>query len=351
MRHDSPHYRLIAAALTGKPADPRANWDWDETVRIAAREEVLPALHGKFSAPAEISDFFEGIHELNAQRNRQLLEETEDLAVLLNRAGIEPIVLKGAAYLLTKAYSDPGDRLIQDIDLLVHRDQSRQAFEAIERAGYEPAASDNPVAWVLHHHPALVQVHRVPVEIHHSLSHGISNRILSSEEMIAASTPFQLRSATVRIPSVQHLATHLVIHSQVQHSPHARIWPSLRAMWDLVLLDRRFSVDWIAVRERFDTHRSATLLDLHLMQIDKVMGSFPSSAVKSGGLRWWYRQMLWREPRLRYIDPIYTCSRVVAPRIRLSYRLLRDPVGRKYVLTAPFRRSFYKRLVNEIAQG
>lgn len=351
MRHDTPHYRLIAASLTGAPPALPADWDWDQTVRIAAREEVLPILHGKLSCPPEIADFFEGIHQLNADRNRQLLAETESLAVLLNQAGIEPVLLKGAAYLVTGVYADPGDRLIRDIDLLVGPDQSRRAFEIIQNAGYEPYAADNPVAWVLHHHPALTQVHRVPVEVHHSLGHGACSAILSAGEMLGASTPFQLGRAAVRIPSPQHLMTHLVIHSQMQHSPHDRIWPSLREMYDLIALERRFGIAWGSIRERFRQHRRAALLDLHLMQVAKAMGIAPSLALGSGGIRWWYRRALWRERGLRYIDPLYVYARVVGPKIRFSRQLLRDPAGRRYVLSTPFRRSFYKRLLDDIARG
>ncbi len=354
MPHDTPQYRLIASCLAGAPrvdqSAPGPDWDWDRTVQMAAREEVQPALHGKLSCPPEIADFFDGIHELNAERNRQLLRELETLASLLNQAGIEPVLLKGAAYLVTGVYPDPADRWLQDIDFLVNPPQSADAFEIIRSSGYEPYIP-NPTALVLHHHPALTQIHRVPVEVHHSLGHGACRTILTAEEMVSASTPFQLGRANVRIPSPEHLMTHLIVHSQMQHGSYERIWPSLRAMYDLALLGRRFTIDWDAIRSRFRTHRKTALLNLHLMQVEKTMGIRPPFAISGGGIRWGYRQALWWEPRLRFVDPIYTCSRVVWPKIRLSWRLLKHPVGRKYVLTTPFRRSFYKRLLDDIAHG
>jgi len=352
MRHDTPDYRMIASCLAGGclGGATTPNWDWEQTIHIAAREEVLPSLHGNLLCPPEIADFFEGIHDLNAERNSQLLRETETLALLLNKAGIEPVLLKGTAYLVTGVYRDPADRWLYDIDFLVSPLRSAEAFEIIRRAGYEPYIPD-PTALVLHHHPTLEQADRIPVEIHHSLGHGACSRILTAAEIIDASTPFHLGRANVRIPSPDHLMTHLIVHSQMQHGSYYRIWPSLRAMYDLVSLGRHFTIDWNGIRARFRTHGKAAILNLHLMQVEKAMGTPPPFPLSRGGLRWQYRQALWREPRLRFIDPMYTCSRVIWPKIRLSWRLLRHPVGRKYVLSTLFRPSFYRKLFGDIAHG
>jgi hypothetical protein len=350
MRHDTPHYSLIAAALARHPWVPGSDWDWDRTVATAARECVLPALHGKLSCPPEIADFFAGIHELNADRNRQLLREVEALALLLNQAGIEPVLLKGAAYLAAGVYADPADRYLLDIDLLVRPPQSEQAFEIIRRSGYEPCVP-NPTALVRHHHPLLAQAHRVPVEVHHSLGFGLCSTFLTAEEIVRGSVLFRLGQATVRIPSPEHLMTHLILHTQMHHGSYDRIWPSLRAMLDLVLVGRRFTVPWDAVRNRFAIHGKTSILNLHLMQVAKVLGAQLPFPISGGGVRWWYRQLLWREPRLRYADPFYVYCRIFLDKYHVSRRLLKDPAGRRFVFSTPFRMSFYKRLFAHIAQG
>ena len=347
MRHDTPEYRLIASCLADAPWVPGPDWDWDKTVQVAAREQILPALYTKLPCPSEILDFLDAIHELNAERNRQLLGEIETLASLLNEAGIEPVLLKGSAYLVTGVYSDFGDRFLQDIDFLTSPLQSAQAFETIQRSGYEPYVP-NPVALVYHHHPMLTQTHCIPVEVHHSLGLGASGTFLTADEIVNGSIPFRLGQATVRVPSPEHLMAHLILHSQMQFGSYDRIWPSLRAMLDLVLLERRFTIAWDVIRSRFRFHGKTALLNLHLMQVEKAMGVPPPFPISGRGIRWWYRQALWRKPTLRYLDPIYNFSRVFLGRFHLSIRLLKDPVGRKYVLCAPFRWSFYRRLLADI---
>jgi hypothetical protein len=350
MRHDTPEFSLIADALAGHPRLPGPDWDWDQTVDIAAREEVLPTLAGKLSCPPDVSAFFEGVQELNRERNRQLLTEVETLALLLNQAGIEPVLLKGSAYLATGVYSDPADRWLQDIDFLVSPAQSRDAFEIVQAIGYEPYIP-NPTALIHHHHPVLTRPHRVPVEIHHSLGESACRAILTEGEVVNSSAGFRLGRAEVRIPSAEHLMTHLILHSQLSHGSYGRIWPSLRTMLDLVLLRRRFNVDWDEIRQRFRGRGNTALLNLYLLQIEKTLGIPPPFPISGGGVRWLYRRAMWREPRLRYVDPVYTVSRVLLPRLRLALRLLKHPVGRRYVLSKPFRLSFYKRLFIDLIGG
>ena len=146
MRHDTTHYYLIAKALTGTPGEPGVGWDWDQTIAVAAREEIIPALHNRLSGPPEVSDFLEAIRELNGDRNRQLLRETETLAAILNQAGIEPVLLKGAAYLTTEVYADPASRLLQDIDLLVSPVRPRRRSRSSSRPGISHISRTRPLS-------------------------------------------------------------------------------------------------------------------------------------------------------------------------------------------------------------
>jgi hypothetical protein len=350
MRHDSPPYNLIVAALTGTAPDPGPDWDWDETMRIAAGEHVLASLCGRLPAPPDVTAFLDGIHALNHERNRQLLDELETHALLLNQAGLEPVLLKGVAYLATGVYPDPSERLLRDIDLLLSPGQALQAFDLIQATGYESCVP-NPAALVQHHYPPLTRVQRVPVEIHHRLGQGDCASFLTADEIVADSVRLRLGRAIVRVPSPEHLMTHLIMHSQMHHAPQERIWPPLRAMIDLVRVDRHFTIHWDLIRARFRAHRKTTLLETHLLQVGEALGVAPPFAIPSRSVRWWYRRALWREPRLRYIDPFYTFARIVAPRIQLSRLLLRSSEGRRYVFGTPFRRSFYKKLLDGITDG
>lgn len=149
-----------------------------------------------------------------------------------------------------------------------------------------------------------------------------------------------------------HGMTHLIMHSRMHHAEHERIWPPLRAMFDLILVNRHFEIPWDAIRARFHTHRKTALLETHLLQVEEALGVAPPFGIRARSVRWWYyRRVLWREPRFRHIDPLYAFARIVAPRARLSRLLLRSAEGRRYVLGTPVRRNFYKKLLDGITNG
>lgn len=125
----------------------------------------------------------------------------------------------------------------------------------------------------------------------------------------------------------------------MHHGGHDRIWPTLRAMHDFILIAARCNLNWNSIRARLESHRKTALLNLHLLPVVKTMRIAPPFELPAGGFRWWYRQALWREPRLGYVDPVYTLARTVLSKILVSKRLLKNPVGRRYVLSTPFRQA------------
>jgi hypothetical protein len=137
----------------------------------------------------------------------------------------------------------------------------------------------------------------------------------------------------------------------MQNAPHERIWPPLRAMLDLIRVNHHFAIDWDKIRARFRAFGKTALLETHMLQVQKALGVAPPFPIPARSVRWWYRRLLWRETRLRYVDPMYTFARVIAPKFRLSRLLLRSSEGRKYVFGSPFRQSFYKKLLNGITNG
>jgi hypothetical protein len=359
VRHDNPHYNFLARTLADIPdveASSAPDWRWEEVARIAADETILPPLSSRLEQlgvlariPPDVGGFFTAFTELNAERNRQILREIEAIATLLNQAGIEPVVLKGPAYILTGIYEDPAHRFILDIDLLIPEFQIDAAFSIIRDAGYTPAVPDL-VALAAHHYPALVHAERIRVELHHGLGTDRCNSLLPPNEIIERSAALRLGQSVVRVPSPPDLAAHLIVHSQIHHAGGERVWPPLRAQYDLFLLRKRFSqqIDWLRIRDRFRRHRQLGLLELHLLQVAKVLGQPPPFPLRLGALtrlRWYRRQALWRYPSLRFIDPVYFLSSATNVRPSLS-RLLQMEGGLLYVLSPAFVRRVCKKLIN-----
>jgi hypothetical protein len=360
VRHDSLHYNFLASILSRTPPDvevfSRSDWNWEEVIRIAADETILPPVSARLeelgirdALPRDVSEFFVAYTALNAERNQRILHQIEEVASLLNRAGIEPVVLKGPSYLLTKVYENPAHRFILDIDLYVPETRIEDAFSILNGLGYS-AGDPDPIAWAAHHLPALVHPDKIRVELHHSLGSGRCHGLLPPDEIFARSRRFQLGASTVRIPHPSDLMTHLIVHSQIHHGGDQRMWPPLRVQYDLVLLNRRFAreIDWMEIQDRFRRHRFLTVLQLHLLQVATGFESpppFPLKLGPLGRLRWYRRRILWRSPGLRFVDPLFFLSSVT--NVRPSFgRVLQAKGGIRFLLKPQFFGRVWRKVIN-----
>jgi hypothetical protein len=352
---------FLSSVLAGRP---EAQDDWEGLIRLAADEFVLPALHERLEEtgvkpPAEVGEFLAAVEEMNAERNARVLDEAVAIAEVLNAIGIEPVALKGAAFLIEGVYPRPGCRYLCDLDLLVPQSRLREAAAALEREGYRPDRSD-AMAHFRHHYPQLQRPRgadgsgSAAVELHHSLGHGPSRKLLSADEVFRESSLREVNGARMRVPAPEHLATHLILHSQLHHRYRDRIWPPLRAMYDLAMLVRRFGsrLDWEEVRRLFCKAGEEPTLLLHLLQVQETLGLEPPLVVDLGPLeqvRWWRRQALNRRPLLRFADPYYLASAALSRRMQFLTSVASAPGGWKHAALMLFRRGFYRRLLEDVA--
>jgi hypothetical protein len=335
--------KLLASYLVGQ--SPSIS-DWEGFVAFASAERLLPALRG--------NSFFEAVTELNRERNLYLLDNCLEIAQVFNSIGIEPVLLKGSAYLVSGVYTDCGSRYLCDLDLLVPADRLDEAAGTLLTRGYQPDTSD-AMARFRHHYPQLQRLgHSAPVEIHHSIGGGVVARMLTGDEILRDSRVVEWRGARVRVPSPEHLATHLIVHSQIHHGYRERIWPPMRAMYDLVRLNEFFGrrLDWGALRARFQAHGYEATLALHLLQVRDSLGMKLPFAIKlgwSGQVRWWRRRALNRWPGLRWLDPVYLVMASLSRRMRLLKSAAGSPGGLRQAAGMLLRPGFYRRMAGEVS--
>jgi hypothetical protein len=336
--------------------------DWDGVLRAATDEAVLPLLHSRIlqleltsRIPSELLEFLSAVENLNQERNNHIFEELKVVVRLLNEAGIEPVLLKGAAYIATGIYAGASTRYLCDIDLLVSEAQLPTAVEILARNGFVPESAD-PFGPFRHHYPPMRRPGSVYIELHHSLCLGNQGSLLPASQAIARSLPLDLDGGRVRIPCPEDLFTHLVLHSQILHPYNERIWPTARAMYDLVLLSRHYRevIDWKLIQRRFRNAGLFGVLALHLLQVKESLGLEPPFKFKLDGLmklRWTRRRLLRMRPALRYGDPIYMCSAVLVRRLRVLRNMLGKPHGLAYLVKQLFSSGIYRHFAEDVFEG
>jgi hypothetical protein len=360
------YYEFLCASLrsdgvTAYTLTRTPGWSWERLFDEANNNSVLPAvslaLRDRIDLPfpSDVSGFLTAVTTLNLERNESIRREIQSVVALLNQIGIEPVLLKGAAYLALGLFSSPAERYLIDIDLLIVKDRVEAAAALLIRNGFARDDSDR-FGRFRHHHPPLRRPGSISVEIHHTLATGRSATILPVHEVFERATPHAFGTSRASTPSPEHLVTHLILHSQFVHPYNERIWPPLRALYDLVKLQNRFaeSIDWEAVSRRFRKSRHYGTFALHLLDVNDELGLDPPFTIQFGGITrlcWYRRKLLRRWPQIRYFDPAYMFSIVCTRRLRILSAALTRPSEWKYFASQVFRIDVYKRLLSDVVTG
>ena len=122
-------------------ADP--DYDWNSFIWTCSNHLVLPVIYLKFRdhdlleyLPEVLAAHLKEVYELNHARNKQIIAQVKELTATLNKAGISPLFMKGAGNLIDVVYSDIGERMMGDIDLLVPETDFLKAVELAKENGY-----------------------------------------------------------------------------------------------------------------------------------------------------------------------------------------------------------------------
>ncbi|MGH6900292.1 MAG: nucleotidyltransferase family protein [Geminicoccaceae bacterium] len=227
--------------------------EWARVLGQASAQLVLPALAAALrdldligSLDAELGAFLLAVHAANVERNDELRDELAAAVGVLNRAGIEPVLLKGAIRLVDRLYPDHGWRMLRDLDLLVPEAKLAEAIGAFEQAGYARA---DPGSNELRRRPGLAQI-----DLHRELFPTPRQAgLLPAAEIFDGSRPAAFRGGRVRLPAIEHQLVHLIGHRQIRHFGHAsgRITLGDRLEAAALLRWTAESIDWQAVSARF----------------------------------------------------------------------------------------------------
>jgi hypothetical protein len=226
--------------------------DWKRVVKCASAQLVLPAFAAALQdleltgfLEEELGAFLDAVHAANRERNGELRHELAAAVGVLNRAGVEPVLLKGAIRLVEELYPDHGWRMLRDLDLLIPEASLADAVRALRAVGYAACG------------PSGEMIRRAgicQIDLHTEVfGTPTQARLLRAQEIRHASRASAFGDARVRVPSVDHQTVHLIGHSQIRHHGHAFGRIGLRDRLETAALVRwgHETIDWRAVSRRF----------------------------------------------------------------------------------------------------
>ncbi|HMB52137.1 MAG TPA: nucleotidyltransferase family protein [Thermoanaerobaculia bacterium] len=202
--------RLHAAAIAHAAAlgDDGAGWLLDHGLLAVAGHADLPA-----ALRPPLADRV----RRNAARNLLLVHRFRKLAAALAEAGVPVAPLKGLRLLATTYASDPENRVLADLDLLIPAARAEAAVARLADLGYRETDASRRAA--RRRHERVLGDGELTVELHTSLAAGLGRR--GGWEALAP-TPGRLHDCDCHLlDDSTHLA-HLCLHF-TRHGPFSEL--------------------------------------------------------------------------------------------------------------------------------
>ncbi len=241
---------------------------WADLPAHAERHGLGPLLYTHLQAagvsvPARIKLELQGLYLRHRYANRVRAQVLAEILATYRAAGIQALVLKGAA-LAHLVYPQPGLRPMRDLDLLVRKSEAGQAQQLLTDLGFEvPLLSPTDPLPGKHLAAATRPVEglSISVEIHHNLFNIGSPASLELDDLVVSPLAFALEGQTAYTLPYEEMLWHLCQHLMLIAQPFRLIW-----LADIVGLAERFApeIDWGRVERQYPLVLS-TLSLFHFM--------------------------------------------------------------------------------------
>jgi hypothetical protein len=262
------------------------HFNWQAVIKMANTQRVTPALWVALrnrglieSLPLDVREYLRQVHRLNTLRNLCLKAQAIEAVRQLNAIGIEPVLLKGGAYLLIEMFDDLGSRVMVDLDILVPQKAAEDCWNTLRSLGYCPI-EDNPdyyVDYSVHHHlrPLYRSGECGKIEIHRDVLPQGTAHLLPTQLVWMHVEPIEESGVTMGVLSPTYRILHNLLHSNLVNRAYARGNLSLRSLHELVMTQAVFNecIDWKTIRQLMDRGGQVKILHAWLYLAHRWFGS------------------------------------------------------------------------------
>jgi len=246
----------------------RADLDWNSVRKVAEAQGVVPLLdhllRGQDIVPAEVERFFRSARTRLVWRDTFLGHELAAVVVQMEAAGIEVMLLKGAA-LANTVYGDAALRPMIDLDLLVRERDVPDALQVLGSLGHRPIAPTVYRSEVIFRKRGRTTI---PVELHwHLFVLPYYQHTLRMDWFWQTALPVTIGSASAWMLGPEAQLLFLCGHMRLHHAD--MIEPSLIWLHDVaeVISLYRDQIDWDELLARAQMYDLVLPTQQVLMQV------------------------------------------------------------------------------------
>lgn len=247
---------------------------WALLLVEANRQGVTPLLYPALVREAEVGNLGflqkEQLHQTylsTAVRNTLILRDAEVLLASLQKSAIATAGLKGI-YLLEHVYYDIGARAMNDIDILIRKQDLPKALGVMRELGYMPTTyfSLDDENTDTKHVPPMQKAGGALVELHWTLLEEKEPFTIDPNALWERVIPAKIADVDALALGVEDLVLHLCLHLTYQHY----LQLGLRGLLDIAMVIHKFNeeIDWqklVQIAKSWGSER-VTALTLKLVE-------------------------------------------------------------------------------------
>lgn len=279
--------KALSSLLVGET--PR-DVDWMSVLALANTALVTPQIYsaarraGTVSRmPAEVRAFLHEVWVRNRERNRRLFAQLRDATSALNAVGLEPTLLKGAAYWATMGRPPRHDRILTDLDLLVGEQDAAVAVRALQAAGF---ATIERGAELTHTVAELGRPQDVGIIDLHTRPPGPEALARAAMAVPGQTVSVSWDGVRAKAPSPALQVFLLVLHDQFQDGGYWRGEFVLRHLLEIAALSREpGGVDWSVVASLAQTRLVRNVTDAQLLAAATICGALTPKTARRPWVR------------------------------------------------------------------
>jgi hypothetical protein len=299
---ENDHARLLLAIL-------RERWDEAEAltrrgpvsaetfVELCSRCDVPTWVHARLAdedrtdlVGAEAMERLGRIRAGVRRDNLLLIARAEQALGALLDAGVAPVALKGLD-LLYRGYDGFDERKLDDVDLLVRRDQLRVSVAALEAQGWETYPEPKRTHFIRSSHHLPMQSPgpvSVDFEVHWNLAQEMRYRI-DVAALHERAVPLVIGGRQALRLDDHDAMAHLLLHHFTHYFDRRLKWAI-----DLDILGRAPGFDWAVVVERVRAWGATAVTGASLLHLHKLFPErIPAEALAGLPVAAWRRALLW----------------------------------------------------------
>jgi hypothetical protein len=211
----SPAQELLLHAALGEGGEAARAWEaWSRVADVDSADpgsqRLFPLVYRRLAAAGVDDprlDKLKGVLRHSWSRNQLLFHHGAAAVRAFGEAGIDTLLLKGAA-LATLVYRDPGVRPMEDLDLLVHRQDAARAMDVLRAAGWHPTSARPEERLAVWHADSFVDEGGRALDLHWNALWQLSD----DAELWAASVPAALNGVPTRALGHADQLLHVCVH-------------------------------------------------------------------------------------------------------------------------------------------